>query len=260
MCDYVGDKKYPEPARTHIENIRIFERPCSTPKKSQKSGVPQKFGVVFLHFSLQKIGILQPQNSGVTPKTPQKFGSKCAGSRSSPPGGRSKYAVTNAGHNATADSRSPRNQEAAPGKPECSGGDGRRRSGYKVRKEISQTISSAQLYRSRSERRIGSPRRDEEATQEICGSKGAQRPSSSTFEHSRIRRPSKKDRIQRKLQARRTQEQVRGGIRPRIGDTFQSERARKRRDAGPGKPTYIPRADLSWRRITINLLARSLCV
>jgi len=70
VCDYVGDKKYPEPARTHIENIRIFERPCSTPKKSQKSGVPQKFGVVFLHFSLQKIGILQPQNSGV----PQNFG------------------------------------------------------------------------------------------------------------------------------------------------------------------------------------------
>ena len=70
VCDYVGDKKYPGPARRHIENIRVFERPCSTPKKSQKSGVPQKFGVVFLHFSLQKIGILQPQNSGV----PQKSG------------------------------------------------------------------------------------------------------------------------------------------------------------------------------------------
>ena len=41
VCDYVGDKKYPEPARTHIENVRIFERPCSTPKKPQKSGVPQ---------------------------------------------------------------------------------------------------------------------------------------------------------------------------------------------------------------------------
>ena len=61
---------YPEPARTHIENIRIFKRPCSTPGVPQKSGVPQKIGVAFLHFSLQNIGILQPQKSGV----PQNFG------------------------------------------------------------------------------------------------------------------------------------------------------------------------------------------
>ena len=166
------------------------------------------------------------------------------GLRSSPPGGREKYAATSAGHDATSDSLCPRNQGATPGKPERSGGGGRRRSEHEVRKEIPQAFSDAQPGRRRSGRLIGSPRREEEEAPAIWGVEVTRGLCTSASKLNGNRRPFKKDRIRKKLQARRLQEQEHGKKRPRIGDASQSERARKRPRAGPNRPTYIPRADL----------------
>ena len=118
------------------------------------------------------------------------------------------------------------------------------RSCYEVSTEISQPKYAAQLGGNRSGSCIRSPRREEQTAERICGSHGARRPCSSTSERDRIRRPGKKVRNQRKRQAKKAQEQRVGGKRPPVGDALQSERARKRRYAGPARPTYIPRADL----------------